>query len=123
MECYSWIDDNNSGYSHITHILGGGDFGFGISSTSHIESLWNALKAKIKTTYHIIRSKNFISFLREAEWKYINRKKNNSEKIKEFFECYDYVKNLNDIVFEPNEFLSDSDIEEDNSSDNSGEDD
>lgn len=51
------------------------------------------------------------------------QKKNNSEKIKEFFECYDYVKNLNDIVFEPNEFLSESDIEEDNSSDNSGEDD
>ena len=77
----------------------------------------------MKTTYHTIRSKNFILFLREAEWKYINRKKNNSEKIKEFFECYDYAKNLNDIVFESNEFLSDSDIEEDNSSDNSGEDD
>ena len=77
----------------------------------------------MKTTYHTIRSKNFILFLREAEWKYINRKKNNSEKIKEFFEWYDYAKNLNDIVFESNEFLSDSDIEEDNSSDNSGEDD
>ena len=74
---YSWIDDNNSGYSHITHIYGGGDFGFGLSSTSHNESLWNALKAKIKTTYLTIHSRNFISFLHEAEWKYINRNKNN----------------------------------------------
>ena len=77
---YSWIDDNNSGYSHITHIHGGGDFGFGISSTLNSKSFWNAFKSKIKTTYHTIRSKKSISFLPEAEWKYINRKKNNFEK-------------------------------------------
>ena len=39
----------------------------------------------------------------------------------EIFECNDYIKNLNDVEFEPNEFLSGDDIGEDNSSDNSGE--
>jgi len=53
---------------------------------------------------------------------YKQKKKIILKKLKNFL-SYDYVKNLNYIVFEPNEFLSDSDIEEDNSSDNSGEDD
>ena len=47
------------------------------------------------------------------------RKQKYFEKIKEFFEYYDYVNNLNDLKFEPN----DSDIEEDNSFDNYGEED
>ena len=42
-----WVDYQNlenEGYHHDVHILGGGDFGFGLNSTSTIESLWNALK-------------------------------------------------------------------------------
>ena len=50
---YGWggyviLDHVNSGYSHETHNQGTGDFGFGLSSISSIESLWNALKYKIK---------------------------------------------------------------------------
>lgn len=77
----------NEGYQHDVHIHGGGDFGFGLHSTSIIESLWNAIKGKIKNTYRIIPSHNFVSYLREAEWKYKNREKSNDGKIKAFFEC------------------------------------
>lgn len=52
----------------------------------------------------------FTKCLREAEWKYLNRNKTNSEKIKEFFEDYSYINNLADIILNENEFLSDSDI-------------
>lgn len=37
---YEYLDSPNSGYQHFIHNHGGGDFGFGIESTSHIESLW-----------------------------------------------------------------------------------
>ena len=41
----------------------------GLTSTSHIEALWANLKSIIKNSYHIIPSKKFISFLKEAEFK------------------------------------------------------
>ena len=50
---YSWIDDNNSGYSHITHIHSGGDFGLGLSS-HHILNLYGMF-IKLKLKLHIIQ--------------------------------------------------------------------
>ena len=75
----------NEGYHHDVHIHRGGDFWFGLNSTSTIESLWNALKGKIKQIYRIIPSKNFVSYLREARWKYLNKDISYEGKIKEFF--------------------------------------
>lgn len=43
-----------------------------------------------KKTYRIIPSKNFVSYLREAEWKYLNLGKIYDEKIKEFFNCFKF---------------------------------
>lgn len=41
--------NNNQDYNHIVHIHGGGDFVFGIISTSYIEGLWSNIKSKIKS--------------------------------------------------------------------------
>lgn len=51
---YNFLDSAQSGYSHITHIHHGGNFGYGMQSNSHIESIWNIIKGKIKTIYHVI---------------------------------------------------------------------
>ena len=99
-----------NGYTKEVHNHGAGDFGIGIYSTSYIESLWKSLKDLIKKTYNMIPNIYFTKFLREAEWKYLNRNKTNPEKIKEFFEDYTYINNLDDIILNENEFLSDSDI-------------
>ena len=112
---YAFLDSDNSEYLHDTHNHGHGDFGFGLNSTSSIESLWNSLKNKIKKTHHIIPSKNFIRFLRESEWKYINRNKTYEQKIKEFFDCFNFLQNVKDVEFEKNEFLSDSDLNDEGS--------
>ena len=36
---YNFLDSPNSGYIHLIHIHGGDDFGFGIQTTFHIESI------------------------------------------------------------------------------------
>lgn len=77
---YVFLDHVNLGYSLETYNHDAGVFGLGLISSSSIEYLWNALKNKIKKTYHIIPSRNFISFLRESEWKYINRNKSYEDK-------------------------------------------
>ena len=51
---YNFLDRIDSGYTHIKFVHGGGDFGFGRESTSHIESIWSQIKAKIKDTYYTI---------------------------------------------------------------------
>ena len=108
---------NEEGYYHNVHIHGGGDFGFGLNSISTIESLWHALKVKIQTTYRTIPSLNFISYLREAEWKYPNKDKSYQEKIKEFFECVKFLNDVSDVNLKKNEFLSDSEINDDSNDD------
>ena len=45
---YDFIDLTNFGYRRFKHIHEGGDFWLVIQSTSHIESIWNILKSKIK---------------------------------------------------------------------------
>ena len=82
-----------------------------------IESLLNALKCKIKQIYRIISSKNFVSYLREAEWKYLNKDKSYEGKIKEFFSCFKFLNDVNDVKLEKNEFLSDEKINDGISSD------
>ena len=37
---YDYLDREDSGYVHIKFNHGQGQFGYGLSSTSHIESLW-----------------------------------------------------------------------------------
>ena len=73
-----------------------------------------SLKNKIKKTYHNIPSKNFIRFLKQSEWKYINRNKTYEQKIKEFFDC-NFIQNVKDVEFEKNKFLSDTDLNDDGS--------
>lgn len=88
---YDYLDDPQSGYHRYRHNHGGGDFGFGIQSTSHIESLWAHLKDKIKNTYHVIPGKNILKFIKEAEYKYKLRKLSPEDKIKELIESYSFL--------------------------------
>lgn len=91
---YDFMDLPNSGYLRSKHIHGGGDFGYGRDSTSHIESIWAQIKAKLKETYHSIPSKSFLSFVREIEYKLKTRHLNIEEKIKNFFECFNTTQNV-----------------------------
>ena len=47
----TWIGynflNNNINYTHEIHVHGGGDFGIGYHSTSHIENYWARLKKKL----------------------------------------------------------------------------
>lgn len=97
---YLFLNAPDSGYIRYSHIHNLGPFGFGFQSTSHIEGLWNHLKKKIKKIYHIIPNKNIMKFIREAEYKYINRTNNYDEKIKDFFDCIKLIKDLDDLQFE-----------------------
>ena len=101
---------NNSNYEHITtnHLIG--NFGAGLRSSSHIEVIWNVLKSKIKSTYRAIPHKNFLNFLREAEFKYIIRNKKYNDRIKEFFECCKLINDVADSEIYDTEFLKDFDI-------------
>ena len=42
---YECNEDVNSGYRRYNHIHGYNDFGKGIQSSSHIESIWSQLKS------------------------------------------------------------------------------
>ena len=66
---YNWIDSDDSGYRRYQHIHGHNDFGHGLESTSHIESLWSQLKSEKKGIYKTILSLNFLYFIRETEWR------------------------------------------------------
>ena len=66
---YDWMNNLNSGYHRIIHILGHHDFGHGIESTSHIESVWGDLKRILSRFYIAVKSCNFIYFTKESEWR------------------------------------------------------
>ena len=85
---YSFLNDPHSGYRHSVHVYGRNDFGFGLDSTNHIESIWGILKLELKRVYTTIRSKNFLYFLCESEFKYKNKTLSNEEKLEKFFEIY-----------------------------------
>ena len=104
---YLFLNDVNLGYQHLSHNHGGGDFGYGNQSKSHIESILGILKAKIKSVYNIIPSKNLLHFVRETEFKYKNRLKTNDEKLIEFLERWKPLHILSDEEYVHNDFLSD----------------
>ena len=110
---YYFLNHEDSNYEHIitSHLIG--NFGAGLRSSSHIEAIWNVLKSKIKSTYHVIPHKNFLHFLREAEFKYIIRNKKYNERIKEFLECCKLINDVADSKIFDTEFLKDSDISDD----------
>ena len=83
---YNYLDAAISWYNHIKHNHGAGSFGFGIQSTSNIESIWSQINSKIKATYNTIPNKNILHFVREAEYKILLKKcADNDSKIKDFF--------------------------------------
>ena len=111
---------NNPSYYHITHIHGGGDFGLGIQSTSHIESLWAIIKSKIKSTYKVIPNSNIMKFIKEAEFKYCLKDKFYEERIVTLFESFKLIQNVSDVDLGKNEFYEDENViseEEQSSSD------
>ena len=113
---YSFLSHLN-GYEWEVHNHGAGDFGFGLSSTSHVEALWHQLKSKLKKLYNSIPSINFLLFLREAEWHIKTNGLNDDQKINEFFDCYKCCENTKDVKFESNLFLNDSDFSKANMND------
>ena len=108
---YNFLDMPNSGYIHLKHNHRGGQFGLGLESTSHIESLWAILKQKIKSTYNVIPFKNIFHFIREAEYKYKIRAKSSDDKLTDFFECCKLILDLKYEEFNKSDFVTDSDDE------------
>ena len=117
---YNFLDQPNSGYIRYAHNHGGGNFGLGFESTSHVESIWSQVKAKIKENYHIFPYKVFMRFVREIEFKIRIRSLNFDKKIDKFFECYKLCNQIEDSalksensIFLDDDLKSDSDNEED----------
>ena len=52
---YYFLDNVKSSYILSKHIHGGGDFGYGRDSKSHIESIWAQIEDKLKhTTLYLV---------------------------------------------------------------------
>ena len=66
---YNFLSDVGSGYIHLSYNHSRGIYGFGINSTSRIESVWAELKQLIKKIYGTIKEKNFVYFLKECEFR------------------------------------------------------
>ena len=107
---YEWIDHANSGYTRFEHIHGQNDFGFGIESTSHVESIWGQLKAQIKSNYYTIPNIDFLYYLREAEWKLKVKNLSFQEKLNDFMEMYCLLKNIDNNVPDEPYFCTNSEI-------------
>lgn len=76
---YNWLNDANSGFNHLTFIHGQGQWGSGIQSTAHIESVWSFIKNNIKNTYHSIPRKGLYYFLKDAEFRFLMKNKTNNQ--------------------------------------------
>lgn len=76
------MGSRNSGYHHNSFNHSLVNFGAGVLSTSHIEVVWNIIKANIKNTYYVIPKKILFSFNREAEYKYTFKDKNYEKKFR-----------------------------------------
>ena len=63
--------------------------------TSRIEGIWGEIKLLIKSMYISIRSKNFIYFLKDAEYRRSIKKFNPIDKVKDFFIVLSTVGNDN----------------------------
>ena len=82
MRAYNWNDDDNSGFHRIIHIHGHHDFCHGDESTSHIESVWSDLKRLLSKAYVVVKSENFIYFLKDCEWRKKTSHLNLNDKIR-----------------------------------------
>ena len=76
-----------------------------------------SFKSKIKKLYNSIPSINFLLFLREAKLHNKTSGLNDDQKVIEFFDCYKCCENTNDVIFESNLFLIDSDFSKANMND------
>ena len=105
---YQFLNNNNSGYIHISYNHGGGHWGIGELSTSHIEGIWSYLKTTIKRIYYSIPNKGFYFFLKESEFRYLYKNQNNIAKLEIFNKILKFnfnnnfifstVENLNSLV-------------------------
>lgn len=107
---YEWIEDTNSGYRRYSHIHGCNNFGHGISSMSHIESIWSQLKYQIKTIYKTIPSLNFLYFLGESEWRIKKKDLSYEQKFDDFFEIHNMVNGIEEEYIYDCDFLNNDDI-------------
>ena len=57
----------------------------------------------------MIPHKNYIPFVREAEYRYKIRNKRGLDKIKDFFECYRLIDDVSGVNFPKSGFISASD--------------
>ena len=71
---YDFLEVPNSEYIRTKHIRGGGDFGYGRESISHIEFILTQLETKFLEIYHSVLSQYFLPFIREIEFKLKTRK-------------------------------------------------
>ena len=107
---YDWMDQANSGYRRFPHIHGQNDFGHGVESTSHIESIWGQLKDVISSIYKSIPCINFLYFVREAEWRIKKKNLSYEEKLDDFFEMYNTVMGIDEEFIYDSDFLNNDDI-------------
>ena len=90
-------------YLHEVHVHGpNGNFGVGSYYTSIIEGAWGT----IKRIYDAIPGKNFILYLREAEFRFMLSKYSNSEKENKIIEIFVYLYNSSDYeLYDDDELL------------------
>lgn len=107
---YEWINNEDSGYSRIGHVHDLHDFGYGIESTSHVESIWSQLKQEIKSIYYIIPMHNFLYYLKECEWRIKTKVLSNEQKIEDFFEMYNLIKTVGSEDLKDEDFLNNDNL-------------
>lgn len=71
----------------------------GNEATSHIESIWGKLKGLITTIYNSIAPENFIYYLKEMEFRYDMKNKNNNEKINQLISILEYCYSTCNLIF------------------------
>lgn len=105
---YNFLEDpDESVWTHEIHIHGGGDFGYGDASTSHIEHTWAHLQEITRSMYGNTKSNNWLYFFREAEFRLNISKRSSKEKMNIFEGILREVYELNDFdFFELDELLS-----------------
>ena len=90
---YNWLR-NDINYSHSTHWQDHDDFGYGLDSTSHIESIQGNLQITKKMLYYSIPNNNSILFLRESEFRRDISGLSNNDKWIEFKNVLNYINDI-----------------------------
>ena len=85
---------------------GGGDFGYGDSSTFHIEHTLLHLKELTRSMYANTKSKNWLYFFREAEFRLNISKRTNNIKLNIFKDILKTVYELNDDFYFIDELIT-----------------